>query len=205
MEEEESMITSGFVIEDPKSRVRVTVLETEQETGGRGWLLEHHFPPRVQANVPKHLHLTWTETFEIISGNAFYVLGDEKKSAKSGDVIVLPPGVPHLHPWNAGETELVYRQRDDFGGVSPTAVQDVMGVFATRAGLSRDGLTDKRGRPKHPLQLAVTLKLLVSHGGYDASISIPVQNFIAATLGSFAQLLGFKAVIEKYLVSAEQQ
>jgi quercetin dioxygenase-like cupin family protein len=204
MEEEESMITSGFVIEDPKSRVRVTVLETEQETGGRGWLLEHHFPPRVQANVPKHLHLTWTETFEIISGNAFYVLGDEKKSAKSGDVIVLPPGVPHLHPWNAGETELVYRQRDDFGGVSPTAVQDVMGVFATRAGLSRDGLTDKRGRPKHPLQLAVTLKLLASHGGYDASVSIPMQKFIAATLGTLGQLLGYSAVIQKYIVSADR-
>ncbi|MBP6672455.1 MAG: cupin domain-containing protein [Bacteroidetes bacterium] len=199
------MITSGFVIVDPKSRIRVTILETEAETGGRGWLLEHHFPPRAQANIPKHLHLTWTETFEIISGNAFYVVGEERKSAMSGDVIVMPPGVPHLHPWNAGETELVYRQRDDFGGVSPTAVQDVMGVFATRAGLSRDGLTDKRGRPKHPLQLAVTLKLLVSHGGYDASISIPMQKIIAATLGSFAQLLGYKAVIEKYLVSAEQQ
>ena len=196
------MITSGFVIEDPKSRVRVTVLETEQETGGHGWLLEHRFPPRVQANVPKHLHLTWTETFEIISGNAFYVVGEERKSAMSGDVIVMPSGVPHLHPWNAGETELVYRQRDDFGGVSPTAVQDVMGVFATRAGLSRDGLTDKRGRPKHPLQLAVTLKLLVSHGGYDASISIPMQKFIAATLGTLGQLLGYRAVIPKYLVSA---
>ncbi len=198
------MIRSGFVIEDSRSHVRVIVQETEVETSGKGWLLEHHFPPHAQANVPKHLHRTWTETFEIISGSALYILGDEKKTAKTGDVIVMPPGVPHMHPWNAGETELVYRQRDDFGGVSPTAVQDVMGVFATRAGLSRDGLCDERGRPKHPLQLAVTLKLLASHGGYDASISIPVQNFIAATLGTLGQLLGYTAVIPKYLVSAEQ-
>lgn len=199
------MIRSGFVIEDPRSHVRVIVQETEVETNGKGWLLEHHFPASAQSNVPKHLHLTWTETFEIVSGNAFYIIGNERKSAMSGDVIVFPLGVPHIHPWNAGETELVYRQRDDFGGVSPTAVQDVMGVFATRAGLIRDGLCDAQGRPKHPLQLAVTLKLLASHGGYDASISIPVQNFIAATLGTLGQLLGYTAVIPKYLVSAEQK
>ncbi len=199
------MITAGFVIEDPKSRIRVIVKETEAETGGRGWLLEHHFPRRAQANVPKHFHTTWTETFEIVSGNAFYVIGNEKKSAMSGDSITMPPGVPHIHPWNAGETELVYRQRDDFGGVSPNAVQDVMGVFATRAGLSRDGLTDRLGRPKNPLQLAVTLKLLVSHGGFDAGVSPAMQKFIAATLGTVGELMGYKAVIPKYLVSANNK
>ncbi|MFZ4621711.1 MAG: cupin domain-containing protein [Bacteroidota bacterium] len=199
------MITAGFVIEDPKSHVRVIVKETEAETNGMGWLLEHHFPPRAQANVPKHFHSTWTETFEIVSGNAFYVIGNDKKSAKSGDVIKMPPGIPHIHPWNAGQTELVYRQRDDFGAVSPNAVQDVMGVFATRAGLSRDGLTDRLGRPKNPLQLAVTLKLLVSHGGFDASISVAVQKFISATLGTIGVLMGYTAVIPKYLVSANDK
>lgn len=198
------MIRSGFVIEDPNSHVRVIIQETEAETGGKGWLLEHHFPPRVSANVPEHVHLTWTETFEIVCGSAMYQLNKERKSAFAGDVIVMPPGQPHIHPWNTGDTELVYRQRDDFGGVSMNAVQDVMGVFATRAGLSRDGLTDKLGRPKNPFQLAVTLKLLSSYGGYDASVSIPAQKFIAATLGTLGELLGYNAVIKKYLVSADK-
>jgi hypothetical protein len=48
--------------------------------------------------------------------------------------------------------------------------------------LMRDGLCDERGRPRNPLQLAVTLKILVRHGGYDAKISIAKQNLLAATL-----------------------
>ncbi len=167
-------------------------------------MLEHHFPPFVQSNVPEHVHLTWTETFEIVAGKAFYKLNHEKKTATAGDTIIMPPGQPHIHPWNAGDTELIYQQRDDFGEVSPNAVQDVMGVFATRAGLSRDGLVDNRGRPKNPFQLAVTLKLLASYGGYDASISIPMQNFVAATLGTLGKILGYNAVIQKYLVSSKR-
>lgn len=197
------MITAGFVIADSRSGVRVIVRETEAETGGTGWLLEHHFPASARPNVPEHLHTTWTETFEIVSGDAYFVLGKARKKAVTGEVIVMPPGVPHVHPWNAGKTELVYTQRDEFHGVDMTAVQDVMGVFATRAGLVRDDLTDKQGRPKDPLQLAVTLKTLVAHGGFDAGVSIPAQKIIAATVGTLAQLLGYKAVIPKYLVSAD--
>jgi mannose-6-phosphate isomerase-like protein (cupin superfamily) len=195
------MIRPGFVIENPNTHTRVIVLETEAETDGRGWLLEHHIPPRMRPDVPEHLHLTWTETFEIVSGRAFYILNKEKKSAKAGESIVMPPGVSHVHPWNAGETELIYRQRDDFGTVSPYAAQDVLGVFATRAGLVRDGLCDKRGRPKNPFQLAVTVKLLTSYGGYDAGVSITMQNFVGATLGTVGKFLGYTAVIPKYLVA----
>jgi mannose-6-phosphate isomerase-like protein (cupin superfamily) len=193
------VIRTGFVIENPNTHSRTIVLETEAETGDRGWLLEHHLPAHAASDVPEHIHMTWTETFEIISGRAIYLLNREKKTANAGDVIVMPPRVPHVHPWNAGDSELVYRQRDDFGGVDPGAVQDVLGVFATRAGLTRAGLCDKRGRPKNPLQLAVTLKLLTKHGGYDANAPLAAQNFIAGTLGTLGVLLGYTAVIDEYL------
>jgi mannose-6-phosphate isomerase-like protein (cupin superfamily) len=192
------VIRKGFVIEHPSTHSRAIVLETEAETGDRGWLLEHHLPPLAGNEVPEHLHMTWTETFEILSGTAAYRLNREEKTARSGDVIVMPPRVPHIHPWNTGDTELVYRQRDDFGGKDPGAVQDVLGVFATRAGLMRAGLCDKRGRPKNPFQLAVTLKVLTKHGGYDANASIGSQKAIAMTLGTLGQLLGYKAVIREY-------
>jgi quercetin dioxygenase-like cupin family protein len=193
------MIRKGFVIDNPLTHSRVTVLETEVETAGRGWLLEIRSPAHTGPDVPEHFHLTWTETFEILSGTATYRLNHETKRASAGMTIVMPPRQPHVHPWNSGDTELVYRQRNDFGGVDPQAVQDVLGVFATRVGLMRDGLCDERGRPKNPLQLAVTLKTLMKHGGYDASISIPKQNFFAATLGTLGSVLGYEAVQKKYL------
>jgi len=193
------MIRSGFVIQNPITLSRTTVLETGSETSGRGWLLEHRSPPHAGPDVQEHFHMKWTETFEIIAGEASYRLNHETKSASAGTSIVMPPRQPHIHPWNTGDTELVYRQRNDFGGVDAQAVDDVLGIFATRAGLVREGLCDEKGRPKHPLQLAVMLKTLVKHGGYDASMSVAKQNFLAATLGTIGSLLGYKAVHERYV------
>jgi hypothetical protein len=112
---------------------------------------------------------------------------------------VVLPGQLHIHPWNAGDTEMVYRQINKFEQPSHDAVQDVLGVFATRVGLAREGKVDKHGRPKNPLQLAVTLRTSNKYGGYDAKVPIAVQNFLGATLGRFAELLGYKAVYPQYV------
>jgi hypothetical protein len=94
--------------------------------------------------------------------------------------------------------ELVCRQRDDFGASSPQAAAEVLGVFATTAGLARAGKCDARGQPRNPLQLAVTLKTLARHGGYDASLPLPAQDFLAATLGTLGEWLGYRAVDPQY-------
>ena len=104
----------------------------------------------------------------------------------------------HVHPWNGVETEMVYRQRNTFDQPSSEAVQDVLGVFATRADLAQEGKVDSLGRPKNPLQLAVTLRTLNKYGGYDARMPIFVQNLVGGTLGRLAELMGYKAVDSKY-------
>jgi hypothetical protein len=109
------------------------------------------------------------------------------------------PGELHIHPWNAGDSEMVYRQTNRFERASPQAVQDVLGVFATRAGLARQGKVDSNGRPKNPLQLGITLRTLNKHGGYDARMPIALQNFLGATLGGLAKVLGYKAVYPQYV------
>lgn len=198
------MIRKGFVIENPRSGTRTIVLESDVETQGRGWLLETHCPPNAPPDISEHLHLTWTETFEILAGAAQYKLNGVRKTAQPGERIVMPPGVPQIHPWNAGVTELVYQQRDDFGQAAPQAVQDVLGVFATLAGLAREGKVDERGQPRDPLQLAVTLRMLSRYGGYDASVPIPLQKFLAATVGRFAELRGYRAVYPQYIADQKR-
>ncbi|MBX3012513.1 MAG: cupin domain-containing protein [Caldilineaceae bacterium] len=188
-------IRPGFTIENPITHTRVTVLEMNDQ----GWLLEHHFPPEAPPDIPEHLHLTWTETFEILAGEAQYKLNGKTQTAHAGEIIQLMPGQPHIHPWNAGQTALIYRQRDDFGRAEPRAAQDVLGVFATNAGLTRDGKSDKTGQPRDPLQVAVALKMLGSYGGYDTRIPIPVQKFLGATLGTLGEWLGYRAVIDSYV------
>lgn len=193
------MIHAGFTIENPITESRVIVLEGDAETNGSGWLLESHNAPHADPDVPEHLHLTWTETFELVSGTAFYELDGTRQIANVGDVIIVRPGQRHVHPWNAGETELVYTQRDVFDPRDPQATQDVLGVFATVAGLAREGKVSKRGTPKNPLQLAAMLKTLNKHGGYDAKLPIQIQQMLTFTLGSFAEKLGYRAVYPRYV------
>ncbi len=193
------MIRAGFTIENPITKSRTVVIKSDVETNGAGWVLEIHCVPKAQSDVPEHLHLTWTENFEIILGSAYYKLNGIQKIAKAGDKFVVLPGQLHIHPWNAGDTELVYRQSDTFEQPCSEAVQDVLGVFATRAGLAREGKVDKNGRPKNLMQLAVTLRTLNKYGGYDARMPIPVQNFLGSTLGWFAERLGYKAVYPQYV------
>ncbi len=195
------MICAGFMIENPLTHSRTTVMESDEGTDGTGWLLEVHCVPHAQHDVPEHVHLTWTETFEILSGSAHYSLDGIQSTLAAGENFVVLPGHPHVHPWNAGDTELVYRQRNRFKQPSPEAIQDVLGVFATRADLVRAGKTDSQGRPKNPLQLAVMMRTLNKYGGYDARVPIFLQNLIGGILGRLAGLLGYEAVDSKYVRS----
>ena len=193
------MIRAGFTMESPRTGTRTIVRKSDQETGGNGWELELHCRPKAGPDIAEHLHLHWTERFEIVSGTAYYKLAGVRKTAQAGESFVVLPGQLHVHPWNAGEAEMVYRQIDTFEQPSPQAVQDVLGVFATIAGLTREGKVGPDGRPKNPLQLAAMMRTLNKHGGYDAKLSIGAQNFLSATLGRLAETVGYRAVYPRFV------
>ena len=193
------MIRAGYTTTDPVSGTRMVVIQSDAETNGNGWTIKVYCPPHAPPHVLEHLHLSWTETFEILTGIARYKLNGKKKTAHAGDVIVMPPRQPHIHPWNAGDTEMVYLQVDEFDEPSREAVQEVLGVFATRNGLAREGKIGKRGLPKNPLQFAATLRTLNRHGGFDAKVPIPLQRFVSATLGRVAEAVGYRGSYARYL------
>ncbi len=193
------MIRKGFTIENPRTGSRTIVLKSDSETDGNGWELEIRCLPNVGPDIAEHLHLAWTETFEIVSGSAYYKLDGVRNIARAGESFLVHPRHLHVHPWNAGETEMVYRQINRFEHRSPQAVQDVLGTFATIAGLTREGKVGADGRPKNPFQLAATMKTLNKHGGYDAKLSIPAQNVVSATLGRLAEALGYRAVYPRFV------
>lgn len=193
------MIRAGFTIENPTTKSQTIVLESDLETQGAGWLIEVRCPPGAGPDIAEHYHVDWTETFEIITGTAHYKLNGVQKLAQAGEKIVMPPGQLQIHPWNAGEGELVYRQQDVFAKPNPQAVQDVLGVFATLAALTREGKVGADGRPKNPFQAAATLRTLTKYGGYDASVPANTQYFIGATLGALADLFGYKAIYPQYV------
>jgi len=191
------MIRAGFTFEHPKTKTRTVVLESDAETNGMGWLLELTRYSKLGSDLGEHMHQTWTETFEIVKGTAKYSLDGIEKTAKTGESFVVEPGHFHIHPWNADKEELVYRQRDHFDKPNPAAVQDILGIFATRTGMARDDIRFK-GFAKLLFQSA-TIRTAIKHGNYVASPSIPMQKVLGATLGLLGELLGYKAVQAKYV------
>lgn len=190
------VVRAGDEVRNPRTGSLLRILETDVETAGMGFLLEVVTPPGGGADVPEHFHLDWTERFTVLAGVARYRLDGSERTAGAGEVLVFPPGHRHIHPWNGGETDLVYRQESRFTAPSPAAVQDTLGVFGTLYRMAQRGETDARGLPRNPLQLAVTLKALTRHGGFDAAMPVGVQRLVAATLGTLAERLGYRAVDE---------
>lgn len=193
------MIHSGFVIENPITHSRIHVIEGDAETAGKGWLLEVTCVPSAPPDVVEHLHKSWTETFTILSGIAYYSVAGVQKTASAGDSFTVLPGQRHMHPWNAGDVRLVYQQRNVFASPSAEAVQDTLGVLATNAVLAREGKIDGRGVAKNPLQLAATLRTLNKHGGYVTELPAGVQNAISATLGRLAEAIGYRGVYPRFV------
>jgi hypothetical protein len=126
-------------------------------------------------------------------------LGGEQRTLRKGENVLMPAGVPHVHPWNTGADEMVYRQTNDFGATTPDAVTEVLGALATLNGLAREGRVGKRGLPKNPLQFVATGRVYTKHGIYDAAVPIPIQKGLAATLGRLAEALGYRGVYDRYL------
>jgi quercetin dioxygenase-like cupin family protein len=191
-------IKAGFETTDPITQTRIVVVKGVEETSGRGWVTEVHCP-QGSTPFPPHLHQVWTETFEILEGSGTCRLGAEEHRLTRGESIVMPPGVPHVHPWNTESGHMVFRHTNDFGATTPEALTDVLGAFATMFGLAREGKVGKRGLPKNPLQLAATARTLTKHRSFDAAIPIPVQLAVSATLGRLAEALGYRGVYDRYL------
>jgi len=191
------MIQAGFTFEHPTTKIRTVVLESDAETNGMGWLLEVTRYSKSGSDLGEHLHLTWTETFEILKGTAKYKLDGVEKILEAGESFVVERGHFHVHPWNATDEELIYRQRDRFEQPSPAAVQDILGIFATRTGMARDGIRYKVFAKL--LFQSATIRTAIKHGNYVASPSMRMQRVLASTLGLLSELLGYRAVHAKYV------
>jgi len=118
-------------------------MQNGSRNGGTGFEIEYFIKPHAGRDPAAHLHQWWTEEFAILVGSARYMLAGKEQAAQAGDVLVFPSGIPHIHPWNVGDTELYMRQIDRFDHPSPVAVRDTLNVYATLYGLARAGKVNR--------------------------------------------------------------
>src|SRR5436190_2060417 len=112
------MIRVGDCMYNSVTGVRIDVCETQEQSNGNGFVVEYTIDAGRKGldvnTVWPHLHLWWTEKFEILSGTGRYYLDGCEYNVEVGDIITLPAKQAQRHPWNTGKRELHMRQTDTF-------------------------------------------------------------------------------------------
>lgn len=150
-----SALTEEWII-SPRTGARLRLAPPVDDDDDGELALERSYK-RGMGKFPAHVHFEFAERFEVISGGAVAVFdGDEQRlvgSALSADpafrsVLYIPPGVPHVNPYNFDCEELMVRQ-----SFSP-ATDGVRTYVETLAEVMADGRDDD-GELPWPLVLAV--------------------------------------------------
>jgi len=166
------MISPGDTIQNPVTGERFTFTHTSATTGGE--LLAFDFGLRPGGAVPiPHVHPIQTERFEVVDGRMSFRVGLRKIHARRGDVVEVPPGVPHSFA-NEGEEEAHLRVE-----VRPALAMEDM--FAEVVAMAKAGRMNRRGMPRNLLDLAV-LARKYDQEAHAPFVSVRLQRLLLAPL-----------------------
>jgi mannose-6-phosphate isomerase-like protein (cupin superfamily) len=189
--------TADLWFENPPMGQRARLITLPAETGGRSFVLEYINQPYTgQYAVPPHLHPTYSETFEILSGQARYRLGREVHEAGPGARVVLPAGVSHVHPWSISAEELHVRQTAEADPPDQRGLTASLQGAITIFGLAGAGKVNRRGIPDL-LQVAVIIRDTMP-ATYLAGVPIPLQRALFGGLAALGRALGYATAYPEY-------
>jgi quercetin dioxygenase-like cupin family protein len=134
------MATAGQTLVNPVSGERITFRTTVAETDGELVAIDLELAPGGRVPGGRHVHPLQEERFEVVRGRMRFRMGREKIFAGPGDVVVIPPGVPHDFA-NAGDEDALVRVE-----VRPALKMEQL--FETAVALAEDGRTMFNGIPK---------------------------------------------------------
>ena len=101
------MTYAGQTVENAATGERITFVHTAADTGGELLVMDDVWT-RPGHRAPEHLHPEIEERWEVVSGRAAFRIGGEECEAGPGEVVVAPPGTPHL-AWNPSDAEVRLR------------------------------------------------------------------------------------------------
>jgi quercetin dioxygenase-like cupin family protein len=140
------MAFTGQTLVNPASGERITFRMTAAETNGAFVAIDLELARGARVPGGLHIHPLQEERFEIVRGVIRFRLGRERILAGPGEVVVVPPGVPHDFANADDETALVRVE------IRPALKMELL--FETAVALAEQGRTMLGGIPK-PLELAL--------------------------------------------------
>lgn len=184
------VVVPGTILENPVTGERFTFRETAATTNGE--LLAFDFALRPGGAVPfPHVHPIQEERFELLAGRMRFRWGLKTFVAEPGDVVVIPPGVPHAFA-NVGDEEARLRIE-----VRPALAMERM--FAEVVALAKAGRLNRRGLPRNPFVFA-RLARTYDQEAHAPLLSVPVQRALLAPLVFSARRPRFGAALAAGLV-----
>jgi quercetin dioxygenase-like cupin family protein len=167
------------------------------ETGGTRFVLEYINQPFAGEHaVPPHVHTAVIETFEILRGRARYRLGAETKTAQAGERVVMPPMVPHVHPWSDSDEELHVRQIAEANPPDLRGLNAGIQAAITIQGLAKAGRVNSKGLP-NLLQLGVLIEKTMP-ATYLAGPPMALQRALFGMIGWLGRLAGYRTAYPEY-------
>ena len=180
------------------------ILDTGAKENGSGFKVRITCEALAPPDTRLHVHTNCNETFEILEGRAHYRLGTKEAVAEAGETLQFPKGTPHVHPWAAGGDRMIYTHSGEFDDRNPGNFQDIWGATFTTFGLSKTPSQLRwDGIPYSVLQGAAIARTFGLHGAYDCALPVWAGRIANATLGTFANLMGFQGVIPAQIERAE--
>lgn len=190
-------ITSGMWIENPVAGQRALLVKLPAETGGRYFEMEYICKPFAgKYAIPPHYHPACAERFEILSGSARYMLAKVEKTAGSGESVLFPPGIEHIHPWSDSNEELHVRMFSEADPPDLAGLNANINTGITNFGLARAGKVDKNGLPNLLQQAVCGIKNIP--GAVPAGMSSSSARIVIGLLALAGQAMGYRATYPEY-------
>jgi len=184
------MAAAGQTFENPITGERMVFDTTARDSNGLLLEIEFFIQPNTGRGLPAHFHPSFDERFEILSGSARYIVGDVEHPADVGDEIVLPRGIPHIHPWNVGNDELHVRKITQLDKPDKDLLLKSEAFFETLYALAQEGKTGADGLPKNLLQKVVVGQAL-EPASYSATPPIWIQRPSFGLLAAIGRAFGY--------------
>lgn len=155
---------------NPAINDTATFIKTSEETNGEYSLIEIELYK--SDGPPLHYHNAFSEKFEVTEGVLYLQVGKEKKILNTGDVVLVPKGVPHKF----------YNITNDKVKFTITFAPGHLGMenfIKILYSLANDGLTDKKGKPKKFAHLASILVMSDTNAPGMMSFLSPIIRLVA--------------------------
>jgi len=155
---------------NPAINDKATFIKTSKETNGEYSLIEIELGK--SEGPPLHYHNAFSETFHVQKGILYVQVGKDKKILNIGDSVIVP----------AGTTHRFYNKTNDIVKFDITIKPGHPGMenfIKILYGLSADGLSDNKGKPKNFAHLAVVLVNSDSNAPGWMSLLSPIIRLVA--------------------------